>query len=157
MNIYPLAKKEGIFYNGSMKIKIIDFGIKEAGIDIPFQKHFDDVGADVRLLTDIIIPPRSTKMTGLGFGVEIPNGLAGFIFPRSGLNSRGVTMYYSPIDPGYRGEIKAILYNSTDEGVCLSKGDRIGQLVVLPFVPVDHVWDLESTRGTGGFGSTGIK
>lgn len=140
-----------------MKIELIDYGIKKAGIDIPFQKHFDDVGADVRLLEDITIPPHSTKMTGLGFGVEIPNGLAGFLFPRSGLNSKGITIFYSPIDPGYRGEIKAILYNSTGEEVKLSRNDRIGQLVVLPFVQVDYVWDLESTRGTGGFGSTGMQ
>ena len=139
-----------------MKIRLIDHGIKDKSVDIPAQKHFDDAGADVRLLDKVVLPPNSVTKVPLGFGVEIPNGLMGLIFPRSGLNSKGITIYYSPIDPGYRGELCAIVYNSTASEVVLDKGDRIGQMVIVPFIQADYVWDLESTRGASGFGSTGL-
>lgn len=98
-----------------------------------------------------------------GLSIAIPDGYAGFIQPRSGLAYKhGVTVLNSPglIDSGYRGELKVLLINTdptTDFEV--TRGERVAQLVIqayqeLSFVEVD---DLdESTRGSGGFGSTGM-
>lgn len=139
-----------------MKIRLIDFGIKESGVEAPFAKHYNDAGSDVRSTRDYTVSPQSVKKIPLGFGVEIPDGMMGLIFPRSGLNSKGITIYYSPIDSGYRGEVSAIVYNSTLEFINIEKGDRIGQLVVVPFIQTDFVWETGEERGEGGFGSTGL-
>lgn len=138
-----------------MKIKLIDYGIKESGIDIPKAQFYNDAGCDVRLIESLTIPPYSVCKTKLGFGIELPNGYMSLLMPRSGLNSKGLTILYSPIDSGYTGEISAILYNTTKESIQISKGERIGQLVVVPCINVEYTWDLGNERGNGGFGSTG--
>ena len=77
--------------------------------------------------------------------------------PRSGLNSKGITILYSPIDSGYRGCLYANVYNTTDIPVTFNPGDRIGQLVIVPCVIANYVWELGDERGEDGFGSTGIR
>lgn len=135
-----------------MKIKIIDFGYE----NMPLRAHDNDAGMDVYATRDYDIAPHETVKIGLGFGVEIPDGYMGLIFPRSGLSSRGICCQLPPIDSGYRGEIHAIVTNYNDTGTFnVKKGDRIGQLVVLPIVICDLVTDRGKERGNGGFGSTG--
>ena len=134
-----------------MKIKLIDHG----GDRVPVRKHYNDAGADVTALKDYMIGIHETVKIPLGFGVEIPDGYVGFIFPRSGLCSRGLTCELPPIDSGYRGEIHAVITNCSDYPVGIKAGDRIGQLVIFPVVLADFVWDLGEERGTGAFGSTG--
>ncbi len=96
-----------------------------------------------------------------GIAVAIPDGYAGFVTPRSGLAARhGISVVNGPglVDAGYRGEIKVILVNLSQEIFVIERGDRIAQLVVVPiavqeFVGVDEL--PVTTRGSGGFGSTG--
>jgi len=96
-----------------------------------------------------------------GLALAIPPGFAGFVLPRSGLALRhGVTLLNTPglIDAGYRGELQVLLVNLGDTLVKLTRGDRIAQLVIQPVerVSLAPVAELPpSTRGTGGFGSTG--
>jgi dUTP pyrophosphatase len=134
-----------------MRIKIIDFGYKE----LPNRAHHDDVGADVYSTKKLVIDPHSTEKIPLGFGLELPNGYGGFIFPRSGLSAQGITCELPPIDPGYKGEIHAIVSNVSDNPYQVNVGDRIGQLVITPVVIADFVTEFNNERGTGAFASTG--
>lgn len=133
-----------------MKIKLIDFGGPA-----PSRKHYNDAGADVTSPKDYIIGPHTSRKIPLGFGLEIPDGYTGFIFPRSGLCSKGISCELSPIDSGYRGEVHAIITNHNDYEIKFLADDRIGQLVILPVVLPDFVKALGKERGTGAFGSTG--
>lgn len=137
-----------------MKIKTIDFGAEENGW-MPKRAHYNDAGADVYATKDIELLPGTVFKMPLGFGVEIPDGYVGFVFPRSGLSAKGVTDELSPIDSGYRGEIHAVLSNVGQETQIIFAGDRIGQLVILPCVIPDFVPDLGEERGAGAFGSSG--
>lgn len=134
-----------------MKIKVIDFGYK----DLPHRAHHDDVGADVYSTKKLVIYPHSTEKIPLGFGLELPNGYGGFIYPRSGLSAKGIVCELPPIDPGYKGEIHAIVSNVSDNPYQVQVGDRIGQLVITPVVIADFVTEFNNERGTGAFASTG--
>ena len=141
-----------------MKIKVIDFGYEK----LPQRAHENDAGADVYacLRGDEMtweIPPHSTVKVPLGLGLILPDGYAAYVFPRSGLSSRGIVCELPPIDSGYRGEIHAIVSNLTDKPFIMCHGDRIGQLVITPVVIADFVTDDIKARGTGAFGSTGMR
>ena len=134
-----------------MKIKIIDFGADK----LPVRKHYNDAGADVYCPQTYILNPGETIAVPLGFGVEIPDGFMGLIFVRSGMAQTGFDCKLPPIDSGYRGEIHAVVSNTSTTGKALTKGMRIGQLVILPIVIADFVRELGDERGAGAFGSTG--
>lgn len=143
-----------------MKIKVIDFGYEK----LPERAHYNDVGADVQACfhdgqTTCIIWPNETVKIPLGMGVCVPDGHGGFVFPRSGLSSRGIVCEIPPIDPSYRGEINAIVTNCSNEKFLIRNGDRIGQLVVMPVILAEFIPEKEMAqykeRGTGAFGSTG--
>ena len=135
-----------------MKIELINFGYKNA----PKRAHYNDAGADVYAISDCVVRAMSTVKIPLGFGVKIPDGLCGLIFPRSGLSSKGIACELPPIDSGYRGEIHAIVTNNSSIDYKISEGDRIGQLVIVPIVLADYVESIdEEGRGNGGFSSTG--
>ncbi|MBS6194498.1 MAG: deoxyuridine 5'-triphosphate nucleotidohydrolase [Clostridiales bacterium] len=136
-----------------MKIKLIDYGIQPE--HLPTRAHYNDAGADVYLPDDYIILPGETVSVPLGFGIELPDGFAGFIFPRSNTAARGLTCELPPIDSGYRGEIHAILTNTGNEKIKIPKNSRIGQLVILPVIFADFTFVLSDQRGIGAFGSTG--
>lgn len=140
-----------------MKIKIIDFGYEK----LPLRAHENDAGADVHVcfhngISSIILHPGATVKIPLGLGLWLPDGYAAFVFPRSGLSSKGITCELPPIDSGYRGEIHAIVTNCSNEKKLIHNGDRIGQLVIMPVVVADFVTEFGEERGTGAFGSTGI-
>lgn len=140
-----------------MKIRVIDYGCEK----LPIRKHYNDAGADVYInikdRTKILrLPPNDTVTIPLGFGLEIPDGYAAFIFPRSSLSREGIVCELSPVDSGYKGEIHAIVTNNTGEGKWLHDGTRIGQLVILPVVIADFVSNLGPEREDGAFGSTGV-
>jgi len=139
-----------------MKIKVIDFGYEK----LPFRAHNNDAGADVHAcfhenVTSVVIAPGDTRKIPLGLGLCLPDGYAAYVFPRSGLSSQGITCELPPIDSGYRGEIHAIVHNGSNKSFKVSKGDRIGQLVITPIVIADFVTDVGEERGTDAFGSTG--
>lgn len=134
-----------------MKVKIIDFGYENA----PFRAHDNDAGADVYAMTSYKIPPSATAAIPLGFGLELPDGYAAFVFPRSSMSKKGLVCELPPIDSGYRGQIHAIVTNNSDKAQRINAGDRIGQIVVVPCVVCDFVTERGEQRGSGAFGSTG--
>ena len=130
--------------------------------ELPAQAHEGDAGLDLCSTIDVEVLPGERGMVPTGLSVAIPDGHAGLVLPRSGLASRlGLTLANAPglIDSGYRGEVTCAVVNlDRDQAVKISRGDRIAQLVVvaLPQILPSWVDDLPpSSRGEGGFGSTG--
>ena len=111
-----------------MKIKIIDFGLPEN--HRPLRSHANDAGADVYMPFDCTLEPGGVAKIPLGFGLEVPDGYAAYVFPRSSLAAKGVVCELPPVDSGYRGEIHAIVSNVGNEARTLPKDSRIGQLTV---------------------------
>ncbi len=107
------------------------------------------------------IKAHTTEMVGTGLAAAIPEGYFGGIFARSGLASKqGLrpANCVGVVDADYRGEIKVALHNDCDEDRIIAAGERIAQLVVMPFLPVTFTETdtlPETVRGEGGFGSTG--
>lgn len=134
-----------------MKIKLIDFGYEHK----PNRAHENDAGADVYSTVDILVFPGDIIKIPLGFGLELPDGYAAFVFPRSGMSAKGIVCELPPIDSGYRGEVHAIVSNVGSKPHRISKGDRVGQLVVMPIVIADFITEDIKERGTGAFASTG--
>jgi dUTP pyrophosphatase len=129
---------------------------------LPRAQHPGDAGLDLRAAEGLTVEPGERAMVPTGVAVAIPNGHAGLVLPRSGLASKkGLTLANAPglIDPGYRGEVFCAVVNlDRHEPVKISAGDRIAQLVIvaLPDLSPAFVDELpESSRGEGGFGSTG--
>jgi dUTP pyrophosphatase len=134
----------------------------DPGAELPARAHPGDAGLDLRSTIAIEIAPGERAKVPTGVAVAIPEGHAGLVLPRSGLaTERGLTLANAPglIDAGYRGEVICSIVNlDRDEAVTIERGDRIAQLVVIAVPDVEPVWvsDLsETTRGVGGFGSTG--
>ncbi|WP_412539732.1 dUTP diphosphatase [Longispora sp. K20-0274] len=130
-------------------------------LPVPGYAHPGDAGADLLAAEAVELPPGGRALIGTGIAVALPEGHVGLVHPRSGLAARlGVTVLNAPgtVDAGYRGEIKVCLINHGQEPAKIERGDRIAQLLVqrverAAFVVVA---DLdETTRGTGGHGSTG--
>ena len=136
-----------------MKIKLIDFGITPDRL--PYRAHDNDAGADVFAPCDYVAFPHDTLKIPLGFGVEIPDGYVGYVFPRSSLSAKGIVCELPPIDSGYRGEIHAVISNVSDTPHQITEGERIGQLVIMPVVIPDFTFNTSAERGTGAFGSSG--
>ena len=130
--------------------------------ELPSAQHHGDAGLDLRAAEGVTVKPGERAMVPTGVAVAIPDGHAGLVLPRSGLASKqGLTLANAPglIDAGYRGEVICAVVNlHPHEPVEISAGDRIAQLVIVavPDVSARLVDELpESSRGTGGFGSTG--
>ena len=136
-----------------MKIRLIDLGVSKE--HCPFRPHENDAGADVYVPFDCTLNPGDIIKIPLGFGLEIPDGYAGYVFPRSSLAVKGLVCELPPIDSGYRGEIHAIVSNVSNIRQTIKKDTRIGQLVITPVIIADFVQDLGTERSTGSFGSTG--
>lgn len=129
---------------------------------LPYRAHADDAGFDLVSSEDVVIPSGGRALVGTGVTVSLPSGTVGLVCPRSGLAVRhGVTVLNGPgvVDAGYRGEIRVALVNlDAAEDVAVHRGDRIAQLVVVPFIAphLEVVETLEDTdRSDGGFGSSG--
>lgn len=109
----------------------------------------------------VLIKPHTTAKVGTGLAIAIPEGYFGAIFARSGLAAKQGLRPANCVgvcDEDYRGEYIVALHNDTDMNQIIEPGDRIAQLVVLPYLPVEfeEVTELSETeRGAGGFGSTG--
>jgi dUTP pyrophosphatase len=139
----------------------ISFTRLDSELPAPQRAHPGDAGVDLYAREDTLLGPGERILVPTGIAVAIPDNHAGLVVPRSGLAIRGgIGVVNGPglIDAGYRGEVKVVLINHGTEPVRLARGDRIAQLVVVPvvvaeFVEVDALPD--SSRGSGGFGSTG--
>jgi dUTP pyrophosphatase len=130
---------------------------------VPARAHDDDAGLDLHALEDAQLAPGERVSLRTGIAVEIPSGYAGLVLPRSGLAFRnGIALVNAPglIDPGYRGEVRVLLLN-TDRAqpFQIAGGDRIAQLLIVrseAAVPIEVDELSDSTRGVGGFGSSGV-
>jgi len=137
--------------------------INKSPFDLPKYATTSSAGVDLRavLTSKITLAPLERKVLGTGIKIALPEGYEAQVRPRSGLSAKhGITVLNSPgtIDADYRGEIGVILVNLSSENYTLNPGERIAQLV---FARVEQVkWNLQedleiTTRGEGGFGSTG--
>ncbi len=130
---------------------------------MPAKAHSDDAAYDMRSRVDITLAPNRSTLVPTGVFIELPVGYEAQIRPRSGLALKhDLMLTNSPgtIDAGYRGEIGIIMYNAGKEDFSISRGDRIAQMVIckLPEVELVASDSLSDTdRGSGGFGSTGVK
>jgi dUTP pyrophosphatase len=130
----------------------------------PRRAHPGDAGCDLFAAEATRLAPGERASVGTGIAVEIPDGSAGLVLPRSGLAAKhGISVVNAPglIDAGYRGELRVLLLNTDrNEAFAIEPGDRIAQLVIVEVgdadpIEVDSL--AESVRGEGGFGSTGSR
>ena len=128
----------------------------------PLRAHPGDAGCDLFAAEAARLGPGERASVGTGIAVEIPDGSAGLVLPRSGLAAKhGISVVNAPglIDAGYRGEVRVLLLNTDrSEPFEIEVGDRIAQLVIVEIAdaePIEAESLAESARGEGGFGSTG--
>ncbi|MDR0659908.1 MAG: dUTP diphosphatase [Prevotellaceae bacterium] len=144
-----------------MKVRIVN----KSQFELPQYATAQAAGLDLKVNTDapITLKPLERCFVPTGLFIELPDGYEAQVRPRSGLAAKmGITVLNSPgtIDPDYRGEIKVILVNLSNEEVVLNPGERVAQLIIAKFERIE--WEgvselSESDRGAGGFGSTGTK
>jgi len=142
---------------------VIDVAVRRLRADavLPQQAYAGDAGMDLASCERVVLAPGARAIVPTGLAVEIPDGYAGFVQPRSGLAARhGIGVVNSPglIDPGYRGEIAVVLLNTdARDPFTVEPGMRIAQLVIAPVAAVRLVEVEElatSSRGQRGFGSS---
>ena len=129
----------------------------------PARTRPGDAGLDLRCVEAFGLAPGERRVIGTGVAVALPEGVAGLVVPRSGLAARfGISVVNGPglIDPTYRGEIRVVLVNLGAEPYQGEVGDRIAQLLLVPFIAplarvVDELPASADERGTAGFGSSG--
>ena len=126
---------------------------------IPTKSHEDDAGYDLYSPCMAIIPAHKRAVIDTGVCVDIPKGYYARLESKSGLmKNKGITVR-GTIDAGYRGSIKVVLFNHSDESVTFERGDKITQMVFLrcesPELKIVESFDGETERGENGFGSTG--
>ena len=132
-------------------------------VNLPSYKTLGSSGMDLMAFIEnpIKILPKSSEIIPTGLSIAIPEDLEIQIRPRSGLAAKSkITILNTPgtIDSDYRGELKIILFNHSNEEFIVKNGDRIGQIILMPVLKIEfeEVEELPNTiRGTGGFGSTG--
>jgi len=145
----------------TVKVRFRRVGTRGPPLDLPRYETPGAAGLDLRADEPFSLAPGERRLVPTGLAVELPPGHEGQVRPRSGLAARhGVGMVNAPgtIDADYRGEIGVLLVNHGRDPVSFSRGDRIAQLVIAPVVraEVELVDELSDTsRGGGGFGSTG--
>jgi dUTP pyrophosphatase len=142
-----------------MDLRVIK--LKENAV-IPTRAHPGDAGLDLYSTEIAHLGPGERWSVGTGIALEIPEGHAGLVLPRSGLaREHGIALVNAPglIDAGYRGEVRVLLLNTDPaETVRIEAGARIAQLVVTPVAiaePVEVAELSDTARGDGGFGSSG--
>ena len=141
----------------TLKVRRLD-----AGARLPTRAYPGDAGLDLYALEDVVLGPGERAPVRTGIAVEIPEGQAGLVLPRSGLAAKhGIALVNAPglIDAGYRGEVRVLLLNTDrTEPFAISGGERVAQLVLVR-VETPAVVEVEelalSERGAGGFGSSG--
>lgn len=144
-----------------MKVKIVN----KSDFDLPSYATPLSAGVDLRanIETPVVLPPFKRVLVPTGLYIQLPAGYEAQIRPRSGLAAKhGVTVANAPgtIDADYRGEIKVILINLSEEEFVINRGERVAQMVIARHETAE--WECveqleESERGAGGFGSTGRK
>jgi dUTP pyrophosphatase len=144
-----------------MQIRIVNQSTNE----LPEYQTTGSAGMDLRAFIDneISLDPLERRLIGTGLFIELPDGTEAQIRPRSGLAYKhGITVLNSPgtIDSDYRGELKVLLVNLSNDKFVINTGERIAQLVITNFEQPELILtkNLSTTdRSSGGFGSTGVK
>lgn len=147
-------------------MKVIEIPVMREGeairLPLPGYETEGSAGMDLRSCEDMSIAPGQCTTVGTGLKIAIPHGYEGQVRPRSGLAlKKSVIIPNSPgtIDSDYRGELRVILMNLGSMPFEISQGDRIAQLVIVPVIRAEWIpsESLDDTsRGEGGFGSTGV-
>ena len=119
---------------------------------LPKKSHELDCGLDCFTIESFDISPLETKTIGLGFSVEIPEGYAGMLIPRSSIAKRGLICQTSIIDPGYTGEVHLIITNCSNNTYHFNENDRIVSLVLYNIL--NPILNPLNDRGSNGLGST---
>lgn len=129
---------------------------------MPFYAHPGDAGMDLRSAEYVTMEDGYIVAIDTGLKVAIPEGYVGLVNPRSSLGGKGITVANSPgtVDSGYRGPLKVLLINNSRDKFTIARGDRIAQLLIVPVATarikrVPEFSDADTSRGVGGFGSTG--
>lgn len=136
-----------------MKIRLLKSTTK-----LPQKSHLPDVGLDIFIPTSFCLQPLETKTIGLELSVQIPEGFAGMLVPRSSISEKGLIIQTAIIDPDYTGEIHLIVTNCSNNVVNIEKDMRVCSLVVYSVLNVrlDVVAEIDCTeRGSNGLGSSG--
>lgn len=132
-----------------------------ADVPLPSRQTRGSAGFDLCAAEETIVPAHGFGSVGTGLAIELPETAEAQVRPRSGLAAKhGIGVLNSPgtIDSDYRGEIRVILFNTSDRGYRIQRGDRIAQLVFCVLTDVELVETdslSETNRGPGGFGHTG--
>lgn len=127
---------------------------------LPSRAHPTDSGADLFALEHTILPPHAVTNVHTGIAVELPEGTSGIIWGKSSVESKGIKAMAGLVDAPYRGELIVCMFNLNDTEFIFEKGQKVAQLVVLPtlYPNFEEAEELsDTTRGMGGFGSTGRK
>jgi len=137
--------------------------VKKLHVDavLPHYAHgpAEDAGMDLRAVERVVLSAGVAQGVPTGIAIELPSGYEAQIRPRSGMALKhSIVANFGTIDPGYRGEIRVVMFNLSAGDYVIEKGDRIAQLVVARYEAVE--WEeggelTESQRGAGGFGSSG--
>ena len=143
-----------------MKVRIVN----KSNNSLPLYGTAQSAGVDLRadLSESVVLKPLERKLIPTGLYIQLPDGYEAQVRPRSGLAiNKGVTVLNSPgtIDADYRGEIKIILINLSQEDFIVNNGDRIAQMIInkIEQIEFEEVTELTDTvRGAGGFGHTGV-
>jgi len=135
-----------------MKIKLFK------NVQLPKKSHLPDCGLDCFMPESFTLKPLETKTICLGIGIQIPEGFAGMLVPRSSIAEKGLIIQTSIIDPDYTGEIHLIITNCSNNDVNIEENQRVCSLIVYNVLNarLDVVYDFEKTeRGSNGLGSSG--
>lgn len=138
---------------------VVSVQLLDQNAKMPTRANEYDAGFDLYSIIDTVIPPKQRKTVNTGIAIQMPEHMAGLIWPRSGLSvKQGIDVLAGVVDSGYRGQIMVCLYNTSDEIVVLNTGDRIAQIIFqeVPRVLMEVHESLGSSqRGENGFGSSG--
>lgn len=127
---------------------------------LPQRAHPTDSGADLFALERTVLPARAITKVHTGIAVELPKNTSGIIWGKSSVESKGIKAMAGLVDAPYRGELIVCMYNLNEQDFVFEAGQKVAQLVVLPtlYPAFEEVSELTDTsRGEGGFGSTGVK
>ena len=136
-----------------MKVKKLDPRAR-----LPLRAHPTDSGADLFALERTVLPARGVVKVRTGVAVELPENTSGIIWGKSSVEIRGIKAMAGLVDAPYRGELLVCMYNLNDTEFVFEAGQKVAQLVVLPtlYPSFEEAEELSDTsRGSGGFGSTG--
>jgi len=136
--------------------------LTENDTQIPQYQTSGSAACDLRSTDSVVVPPSSSVIVGTGIKLEMPSGFGAMVCSRSGLAAKnGIHVLNDPglVDQDYKGEIKVILHNAGKDEFIVKKGDRIAQLLFFPifqaiFQKAPEL--IQTKRGEGGFGSTGV-